>query len=103
MSEKAIPEEILKTIRGKDNFVLLTHIHPDGDALGSLLGLADILDSMGKRVLAYLDEPVSHLYSFLPDCNRITNSESKLNRFLGEAGPEVAKASQSLSACSAKV
>ncbi|NNK94730.1 MAG: bifunctional oligoribonuclease/PAP phosphatase NrnA [Desulfobacterales bacterium] len=90
MNEKAIPEKILQIIREKDNFVLLTHIHPDGDALGSLLGLADILDGMGKRVFAYLDEPVSHLYSFLPDCNRINTSYSKLNRFLGEAGPDIA-------------
>ena len=90
MSEKTIPDEILGIIREKDNFVLLTHVHPDGDALGSLLGLADILDSLGKRVFAYLDEPVSHIYDFLPGCSRVSNSLGELYQFLDEAGPDIA-------------
>ena len=90
MSESKIPEEILKTIRQKDNFVLLTHVHPDGDALGSLLGLSDILENLGKRVFAYLDEPVSHLYDFLPDSSRVNVNLDDLNHFLDEAGPDVA-------------
>jgi len=90
MSETKIPEEILRIIDEKDNFVLLTHVHPDGDALGSLLGLADILDGLGKRVFAFLDEPVSHIYDFLPGCSRINNNFNDLNQFLDEAGPDIA-------------
>jgi phosphoesterase RecJ-like protein len=90
MSEKRIPEEILRAIDEKDNFVLLTHVHPDGDALGSLLGFADILDGLGKRVFAYLDEPVSHIYDFLPGCSRINNDLNDLRHFLDEAGPDIA-------------
>ncbi|MEE4165769.1 MAG: bifunctional oligoribonuclease/PAP phosphatase NrnA [Desulfocapsaceae bacterium] len=90
MSEKIIPDEILQIIAEKDNFVLLTHVHPDGDALGSLLGLADILDGLGKRVFAYLDEPVSHIYDFLPGCSRVSNSLGELHQFLDEAGPDIA-------------
>jgi len=90
MSEKRIPEEILRAIDEKDNFVLLTHVHPDGDALGSLLGFADILDGLGKRVFAYLDEPVSHIYDFLPGCSRINNNLNDLRHFLDEAGPDIA-------------
>ena len=90
MSEKTIPDEILQIIGEKDNFVLLTHVHPDGDALGSLLGLADILDGLGKRVFAYLDEPVSHIYDFLPGCSRVSNSLTELRQFLDEAGPDIA-------------
>ncbi len=90
MSEKTISDEILRIIGEKDNFVLLTHVHPDGDALGSLLGLADILDGLGKRVFAYLDEPVSHIYDFLPGCSRVSNSQAELRQFLDEAGPDIA-------------
>ena len=90
MSENRIPDDILRIIGEKEHFILLTHEHPDGDALGSLLGLADILDGMGKRVFTYLDEPVSHIYDFLPGCSRINNSFSELRRFLGEAGHDVA-------------
>ena len=90
MSESKIPEDLLKVIEEKENFVLFTHVHPDGDALGSLLGLADILRNLGKRVLAYLEEPVSHLYSFLPDCSKVCCSLEEMRLFLGEAGPDIA-------------
>ena len=90
MSENIIPDEILRIIREKEHFILLTHVHPDGDAIGSLLGLADILDGMGKRVFTYLNEPVSHMYDFLPRCSRISNNFHDLKLFLGEAGADVA-------------
>ncbi|PID41114.1 MAG: phosphoesterase [Proteobacteria bacterium] len=90
MSENRIPEQILETIRRTDNFVLLTHEQPDGDALGSLLGMAEILGDMGKRTFAYMDEPVSHLYNFLPHCSRISCSFEKLGRFVRESGPDIA-------------
>jgi phosphoesterase RecJ-like protein len=37
-------------IRSANRFVLTSHVRPDGDALGSELGLARILDAMGKQV-----------------------------------------------------
>ncbi len=66
---KVIPEAILKLVQGASHVVLATHVHPDGDALGSLFGLADILEAQGKKVFCYLEEPVSHLYDFLPCCD----------------------------------
>jgi phosphoesterase RecJ-like protein len=62
----AIPEQILEIVNHATHVVLATHVHPDGDALGSLFGLGDILESQGKQVFRYLDAPVSHLYDFLP-------------------------------------
>jgi nanoRNase/pAp phosphatase (c-di-AMP/oligoRNAs hydrolase) len=35
--ERTIPEDLLNALRMASNVVLLTHSHPDGDALGSLL------------------------------------------------------------------
>lgn len=61
-----IPEIIVDLVKGASHVVLATHVHPDGDALGSLLGLADILEAQGKQVFRYLDASVSHLYDFLP-------------------------------------
>ena len=89
MIERNVPEEILNVIKQKDNFVLLTHIHPDGDAIGSLLALADVLERMGKRVFAYFDEPVSHLYDFMPGSNRVNTNLGDLRQFLDEAGADV--------------
>jgi bifunctional oligoribonuclease and PAP phosphatase NrnA len=64
-----IPEVILDLIKGASHVVLVSHVYPDGDALGSLLGLGDILEGQGKQVFRYLDKPVSHLYDFLPTVN----------------------------------
>ncbi len=41
---------ISKTIREKKDFILATHIQPDGDAIGSILGLGLFLKKMGKKV-----------------------------------------------------
>ncbi len=66
---KVIPEAIFDLIKDASHVVLATHVHPDGDALGSLFGLGDILEAQGKQVFRYLDEPVSHLLDFLPTIN----------------------------------
>ncbi len=35
-------------IRSHDRFLVMTHVRPDGDALGSELALADALRALGK-------------------------------------------------------
>ncbi|MEN8200024.1 MAG: bifunctional oligoribonuclease/PAP phosphatase NrnA [Thermodesulfobacteriota bacterium] len=77
-----IPEQILDLVKGATHVVLATHVHPDGDALGSQFGLADILEGLGKKVFCYLEEPVSHLYDFLPDCGRIDTDIQALKKFV---------------------
>lgn len=77
MSEKnvvMIPEPLVEQIRVAGNVILLTHVHPDGDALGSSLALAEILESIGKRCVVFLEEPISYLYDFLPGQQRINTS-----------------------------
>lgn len=83
---RMIPEQILQDIRTADNVVLFTHTHPDGDALGSLFGLADILEQIGKNVFCCLEEPVSHLYTFMPDINRARTSLEDYRAFIAGAG-----------------
>lgn len=61
-----IPEVITDLIRNASYVVLVTHIHPDGDALGSLFGLGDVLEGAGKEVFCYVEEEISPLYTFLP-------------------------------------
>jgi phosphoesterase RecJ-like protein len=41
---------LCELIRSAERFVLTSHVRPDGDALGSELGLARILDALGKQV-----------------------------------------------------
>lgn len=77
-----IPEEITHNIAQSENIVLLTHVNPDGDALGSLLGFADILEGAGKKVFCYLEETIPYLYGFLPGNERISTSLEALNDFV---------------------
>jgi bifunctional oligoribonuclease and PAP phosphatase NrnA len=81
-----IPEQILELVNQASHVVLATHVHPDGDALGSLFGLADVLEAQGKTVFRYLEEPVSHLYDFLPDCGRVETDPVALGNFVHQAG-----------------
>ena len=87
--ERISPERLLAEIHSATNIVLLTHSHPDGDALGSLFALADILDSLGKKVFCYLEEPVSHHYDFLPDTQRAESSLEAFRHFVGAAGHDI--------------
>ena len=49
-----------------DSFLLMAHVAPDGDTLGSCLALQRLLAQLGKRARVISDDPVPHLYAFLP-------------------------------------
>ena len=82
-------ESLLEAIRAKGIVVLATHLNPDGDALGSLLGLGDILESMGKRVFRYLEKPVSPLYSFIPGSDLVETDLQDLAEFVRQSGDDI--------------
>ncbi|HBC86312.1 MAG TPA: hypothetical protein DCZ94_05085 [Lentisphaeria bacterium] len=65
---KNISDELGGFIRGNDNFLLLTHEKPDGDAIGSIFGLFKILRDNGKKADAFLPEKLPARYaSFVPE------------------------------------
>jgi phosphoesterase RecJ-like protein len=84
------PEQVIvAAVRDKGSILLATHSNPDGDALGSLLGLAEILEGMGKRVVRYLEEPVSPLYRFLPGCAQVQTDISQVMNFVAHARGDI--------------
>lgn len=50
---------------GAERFVLTTHVNPDGDALGSQLGLARFLLARGKHVRVVNQDPTPEILRFL--------------------------------------
>ena len=48
------------------NVVIVTHVIPDGDAIGSLLGLSWALRQLGKQVIPAVDGGVPDFLQFLP-------------------------------------
>ena len=58
---------IAEALRSRDDFIICGHVSPDGDCLGSQLGLAAALKGLGKRVTCLLakDEPIDERLGFL--------------------------------------
>jgi phosphoesterase RecJ-like protein len=59
-------EEAARFLQSHEHFLLLTHVKPDGDALGACLGMAHILESMGKTYTLVNDDPIPAKFRFLP-------------------------------------
>jgi bifunctional oligoribonuclease and PAP phosphatase NrnA len=64
-------QNILDTFRAHKRFVVTAHSRPDGDAVGSSLALAEILDQLGHEVDVVFADPVPDVYNTLPSVGRI--------------------------------
>jgi phosphoesterase RecJ-like protein len=59
---------VIDELRRGERFVLTTHEHPDGDALGSLAAMQQVLCAMGKDAVSFLaaeEFPLPHEYRFI--------------------------------------
>jgi phosphoesterase RecJ-like protein len=59
-------EEIAAVLRSQQTFAVLSHVRPDGDALGSQLGLGLSLSKLGKTVMVRNEDGLLEKYGFLP-------------------------------------
>jgi bifunctional oligoribonuclease and PAP phosphatase NrnA len=60
-------ERALEQIRAGERFLLVTHEHPDGDALGSLIAMQGVLTTLGKDTLMFMaasELPLPYEYRF---------------------------------------
>ncbi|MDP2992677.1 MAG: bifunctional oligoribonuclease/PAP phosphatase NrnA, partial [Deltaproteobacteria bacterium] len=69
----AIVEDIEREITARHRFLLTTHIHPDGDAIGSLLAMGFLLEHLGKEAVLFTEDPIPPQYHFLPGVAKITH------------------------------
>jgi phosphoesterase RecJ-like protein len=53
-------------VRSASRVLLITHIAPDGDAIGGLLGLGKALRQAGKSVTVSCSDPVPPRFAYLP-------------------------------------
>ena len=53
------------------NIVITAHVNPDGDAIGSSLGVMHYLHDLGKRVRVIIDDDILSNFSFLNACDII--------------------------------
>ncbi|RJQ33403.1 MAG: 30S ribosome-binding factor RbfA [Actinobacteria bacterium] len=72
--KETIKQQIAKVIKENDNFVVASHVGPDGDSLGSTVALGLILDKLGKKYcLSFGDTKVDipPQYRFLPKIEKL--------------------------------
>jgi phosphoesterase RecJ-like protein len=61
-------DRVLGELRAAQRLIVVAHEHPDGDALGSLIGMQGALTALGKDCLMFIDAselPLPQEYDFL--------------------------------------
>ncbi len=67
-------DEIIEKIKTSSRFMVVSHVNPEGDAIGSLLGLSIALKALGKDVTPYLEDPVPDVFKFLPGADTVVHT-----------------------------
>jgi len=67
-------QPLIEVIENNESFLLLSHVDPDGDAIGSLIAMLLLLESKGKKAVAYDRDSVPGIYRFLRGAHRVTSS-----------------------------
>lgn len=67
--------EIADILRKHNNFIISSHIHLDGDALGSEIALFAMLNQLKKNVKIINQDETPEIYQFLPYVQEIISSK----------------------------
>ncbi len=62
---------ITDRIAAAQRILILTNINPDGDAIGSLLGVWHALQSLSKHVIPMASSPIPDYTKWLPGADQI--------------------------------
>ena len=73
-----IPEKIGQIIGAGQDFLILAHNHPDGDAVGSVSALGRGLKSLGKHVGYYMDPEIEDKLGFIDEIELFKHDASQL-------------------------
>jgi len=67
--------QVVELIENKQNFAITTHVRPDGDGIGSSLGLCWLLRSLGKNAEVIASDGIPAAYLQLPGADEIRRVE----------------------------
>ena len=79
--EKVDLPEAVAEMRGCRRALVLSHEHPEGDAIGAALGLALALEETGKEVTVYNVDGVPETLAFLPGAERVVRELASIEPF----------------------
>ncbi len=75
-------EKIIQFIKRSDDFIVTSHMSPDGDNIGSTLGMYYALKKLGKKVYHVLDDtPPQNLIFLLKDLTILKSEDVKLESY----------------------
>ncbi|HLB05783.1 MAG TPA: bifunctional oligoribonuclease/PAP phosphatase NrnA [Thermodesulfobacteriota bacterium] len=74
-------DRIIAELKNNNTFLIVSHINPDGDAIGSELALAAGLTAIGKKVTVFNQDRVPDIVSFLPGASEIVHELSGGEQF----------------------
>lgn len=66
-------KQTIDTLSQAQRVLLCVHVNPDGDCIGSLLAMENLLLKMGKEVVMFSQDPVPENLHFLPGWERIVH------------------------------
>ena len=66
-------DEAVSAIQAAETVLVVSHVSPDGDAIGSLLGMTLSLKALGKTVVGALDDDIPTYLTFIPHSDSIVN------------------------------
>lgn len=71
-------KKVAAALQEASRLLLLAHVSPDGDSLGSLLALRQVLLRRGKQVAVYVPDGVPIRYQFLPGAGAVLHNATQL-------------------------
>ena len=86
--EKKTIKDLAQLIDRCGNIILICHVKPDGDAIGSTLALDHVLSALGKKVQIISPDSPPRSLRFLPGCKNIlavSSQESYCKSLIGKA------------------
>lgn len=69
--------KLIACLKENNNFLITSHLNPEGDALGSEIACYRLLKAMGKDALILNDDNTPPGYAFLPGVNKIKKFNKK--------------------------
>ncbi|MCX6046014.1 MAG: bifunctional oligoribonuclease/PAP phosphatase NrnA [Chloroflexi bacterium] len=66
-----IEPSLIQAIHTHNHILCISHVNPDGDAYGSLLGMGWILHHLGKQVVLAMHDQTSKEFQLLPGAHQI--------------------------------
>jgi phosphoesterase RecJ-like protein len=100
----AVVRKIIEAIRKSETICIVGHVRPDGDCIGSQLGLGFALKAAGKKVTVWNEDPMPPKLSFLDPSGKFLQAPKAGRTFdcviatdcatferLGEAGANIGR------------